>query len=96
MRWQEVFPVLASIGVLIVVGILERQSRILAALTATMPLTAPLALWIVFNSSQGEQVAVSQFSLGLLLRILPTVAFLMMVWLAARQGLRLGPMRSAG
>jgi uncharacterized membrane protein (GlpM family) len=96
MKWQDVFPVLVSIAVIICVAVLERQSRILAALTATMPLSAPLALWIVSQSSHAEQGAIAQFSLGLVLGILPTVAFLLVVWLAARQGFRLGPMLLAG
>ncbi len=96
MKWNDILPVAVSMLVIILVAILEKQSRIVAALTATMPLTAPLALWIVYNSARGDQVAVSQFSLGLLLGILPTVAFLAVVWLGARQGLRLAPLLLLG
>ena len=70
MRSQDVVPVLLSIVVIILVAVLEKQSKLFAALTATMPLTAPLALWIVYSSNGGEKEAVSNFSLSLLLGLL--------------------------
>ena len=57
-----------------------------------MPLTTPLALWIVYSSSAGDKTAVPQFSLSLLLGLIPTLAFLIAVWLAARAGMKLAPM----
>ena len=85
-------PVLLSILVIILVAVLEKQSKLFAALTATMPLAAPLALWIVYSSNAGDKTAISQFSLSLLLGLLSTLAFLITVWLAARAGLKLVPM----
>jgi len=93
---QDIVPVVLSIVVIILVAILEKQSKLFAALTATMPLTAPLALWIVYSSSAGEKTAVSQFGLSLLLGILPTLAFLIAVWLASRAGMKLVPMILTG
>jgi len=61
-----------------------------------MPLAMPLALWIVYSSNAGDKNVVSQFSLSLLLGILPTLAFLITVWLAARAGMKLIPMILAG
>jgi len=92
MKSQDVVPVVVSIAVIILVAVLEKQSRLVAAITATMPLTAPLALWIVYSAAGGERTAVVEFSFGLLLGIIPTVAFLVAVWLASRAGLKLGPM----
>lgn len=92
MKSQDILPVLLSIVVIILVAVLEKQSKLFAALTATMPLAAPLALWIVYSSNGGDKTAVSQFSLSLLLGLLPTMAFLITVWLAARAGLKLIPM----
>jgi CDP-diglyceride synthetase len=91
MKWQDVLPVLLSILIIIAVAILEKQSKLAAALTATMPLTAPLALWIVYTSSEGDREATSQFSLGMLLGVFPTIGFLITVWLASRAGFRLVP-----
>ncbi len=96
MKSQDVVPVVASIVVIILVAVLEKQSKLVAAVTATMPLTAPLALWIVYSSVGGERTAVTEFSFGLLLGIIPTVAFLAAVWLASRTGLKLGPMILVG
>lgn len=96
MRSQDVVPVLLSIIVIILVAVLEKQSKLFAALTATMPLTAPLALWIVYASNAGEKTAVTNFSLSLLLGLLPTLAFLVTVWFAARAGMKLVPMVVTG
>jgi hypothetical protein len=92
MKSQDIVPVVLSIVVIILVAVLEKQSKLFAALTATMPLAAPLALWIVYSSNAGDNTAVSQFSLSLLLGLLPTMAFLLTVWLAARGDMKLVPM----
>lgn len=96
MKSQEIIPVVLSILVIVLVAVLEKQSKLFAALTATMPLASPLALWIVYSSNAGDKVAVSQFSLSLLLGLLPTMAFLLTVWLAARAGMKLAPMIMMG
>ena len=96
MKSQDILPVVLSILVIILVAVVEKQSKLFAALTATMPLAAPLALWIVYSSNSGDKNAVSQFSLSLLLRLLPTLAFLVTVWLAARSGMKLLPMILTG
>lgn len=96
MKWSEVVPVIISVVVIILVSIVEKQSKLAAAVTATMPLTAPLALWIVYSSNQGERQAVTQFTQSMLIGILPTVAFIAAVWLASRLGLKLVPMLLIG
>jgi len=96
MKSQDLLPVILSIIVIILVAVLEKQSRLIAAITATMPLAAPLALWIVYASSGGEKEAVSSFSLGMVLGFLPTMAFMVAVWLAARAGMKLVPMIATG
>lgn len=96
MKSQDILPVIFSIIVLILVAVLEKQSKLFAALAATMPLTAPLALWIVYSSNSGDKTAVSQFTFSLVLGLLPTLAFLVTVWLAARAGIRLIPMVLTG
>ena len=49
MKLQDAVPVLLSTLIIVLVAILEKQSKLFAALTATMPLNAPLALWIVYS-----------------------------------------------
>ncbi|MGD2162487.1 MAG: hypothetical protein PVI81_01765 [Anaerolineales bacterium] len=87
MKTNDVVPVLISILVIILVAIVEKQSKLLAAVTATMPLTAPLALWIVYSSVGGDQAQMELFSRSLVLGILPTFAFLITVWLTSRAGM---------
>jgi hypothetical protein len=96
MKTQDILPVVLSVVVIILVAVLEKQSKLFAALTATMPLTTPLALWIVYSASAGEKSVVSQFSFSLLLGLLPTLAFLIAVWLAARAGMKLVPIILTG
>jgi len=92
MKTQDILPVLLSIIVIILVAVLEKQSKLFAAITATMPLAAPLALWIVYSSSGGDNEAVSNFTKSMFLGFLPTLAFIVTVWLAARADMKLGPM----
>jgi hypothetical protein len=96
MKTQDILPVVLSIVVIVLVAVLEKQSKLFAALTATMPLAAPLALWIVYSSNAGDRTTVAQFSLSLLLGLFPTLAFLVAVWLAARAGMKLMPMMLTG
>ena len=96
MKTQDILPVVLSILVILLVAFLEKQSKLFAALAATMPLATPLALWIVYSSNAGDKTVMSQFSLSLLLGVLPTVAFLITVWLAARAGMKLGPILLTG
>ena len=96
MKTQDILPVVLSIVVIILVAVVEKQSKLFAALTATMPLTTSLAFWIVYSSNAGDKNVVSQFSLSLLLGLLPTLAFLITVWLAARAGMKLVPIILTG
>ena len=96
MKTQDYLPVVLSIIVIILVAVLEKQSKFFAAITATMPLAAPLALWIVYSSSAGDKEAVSSFTLSMFLGFLPTLAFIITVWLAARAGMKLAPMILTG
>ena len=96
MKSQDSLPVILSIIIIVLVAILEKQSKLFAALIATMPLAAPLALSIVYSSNAGDQTAVSEFTFGLVVGLLPTLAFLIAVWLAARAGMKLVPMVPTG
>jgi len=96
MKAQDVLPVVLSIVVIILVAVLEKQSKLFAAITATMPLGIPLALWIVYSANAGDKQVVSQFSLSLLLSFFPTLAFVVAIWFAARAGMKLGSMLITG
>ena len=96
MKTQDILPVLLSIIVIILVAVFEKQSKLAAAITATMPIGATLALWIVYSANRGERDTMEQFSIGLLIGIIPTIGFLVAAWLSARAGLKLIPMLLVG
>ncbi len=96
LKTKEVLPVLFSIGVIILIAILQRQSKFVAAITATMPINTTLAWWIVYSANSGDQGTMEQFGLGMLLGIFPSVGFITASWLAARAGLKLLPMLLVG
>jgi hypothetical protein len=96
MKTQEILPVVISVLVIIAIALLEKQSRAVAALTAVMPLTAPLAIWIVYSSSGGEPAAMNEFTSGLVLGLIPTFGFAIAAWMAARAGMKLGPIILSG
>jgi hypothetical protein len=47
--------------IVIPVAVIQERSRHLAAIIATMPVTAPLAMWIVFSASRGDQRQTADF-----------------------------------
>ncbi len=96
MKWQDIVPLIISILVIILVAALQKYSKLAAAVTATMPLTAPLALWVVYSLNDGRQEATTQFAQSMLIGVIPTVGFLIALWLAARAGAKLGPMIGIG
>ena len=96
MSWHRLAPIVLSIAVIILIAILQEQSKVIAAITATMPLTAPLGIWIVYAAHAGDQKAVAEFNGSMLIGIWPTIGFLVAAWLAARAGWRLGPILLAG
>jgi len=96
MKMQEVLPVIISIGVIIAIAVVEKQNKTIAAITAVMPATAPLALWIVYSSSGGERAALGEFTSGLILGLIPTFGFAIAAWLAVHAGMKLGPILLSG
>ena len=90
MRTNEVLPVIISILVIITIALVQRQSKLVAAITVTMPLNVALGYWVVAAASNGEQEAVTDFSQGMLVSIVPTLGFLLVLWLATRSGARPG------
>jgi hypothetical protein len=67
-KTQDVLPALLSIIVIILVTIMEKQSKLFAALMATMHLAAPLALRIVYSSEPFIRTAAN---FRLLIRVNP-------------------------
>ncbi|MEJ5223370.1 MAG: hypothetical protein WHV44_02860 [Anaerolineales bacterium] len=96
LKLQDILPVVLSVFIIVLVAVLEKQSKLFAAITATMPLTIPLALWIVYSSTSGDQTAVTRFTQGLVLSLIPTFLFAVTTWAAARAGMKLLPIIVSG
>jgi hypothetical protein len=89
---RQIAPVVISILVIITVAVLRSYSKTLAAITATMPINIPLALWIIYASDDSTSHDVTQFAAHLLGGLIATGAFTGVMWLAARAGWSLIPM----
>ena len=61
-----------------------------------MPIGATLAIWIVYSANSGDQETMQDFSVGLLMGIIPSIGFLLAAWLAFRNALKLMPMLLVG
>ena len=96
MKSQDIIPVLLSIVVIVLVAVIEKQNKFAAAITATMPIGATLAIWIVYSANSGDQQTMKDFSVGLLTGIIPTLGFLFAAWFSFRAGLKLVPMLLVG
>ena len=93
---RQVGPVILSILVIIAVAVVRNYSRTLAAVTATMPVSIPLSLWIIYSGYDGDRQQVQQYTDALPMGLLSTLAFTVAVWLTARAGWKLWPMIGAG
>jgi hypothetical protein len=52
---------------------------------ATMPLTAPLAMWIVFSASRGDQRQTADFAGSMVIGSVASLLFVLACWLGLRQ-----------
>jgi hypothetical protein len=84
--WRRIAPVLASIVVIIVIAVLRARSKVLAAVTATMPVSIALGLWIVYVAEDGDRTAVITFTRSMFFGLIAAWMWLLAVWVAARAG----------
>lgn len=96
MKLETVLPLIVSIVILIAIALLKEHSRLVAAITAFMPVNLSLGMWIVAANAQDEHQALVEFTQGLGFGGVPTLIFLLVVIWGARAGLRLGPLLLAG
>lgn len=94
--WRRIAPVFASIAVIIVIAILREGSKALAAITATMPISVALALWIIHTGEGTDQAALVEFIRSMIVGVLATLVWLLAVWLTARAGWGLGGLLLVG
>ena len=82
---ERFVTVLFSVLIVILVAVVQDRSRPLAAIIATMPLTAPLAMWIVFSASGGNQRETADFVGSMVIGGVASLAFVLACWLGFRQ-----------
>jgi hypothetical protein len=82
---DRVLPVVVSVLVIVAVAIVQERSRFLAATIAAMPLTAPLAMWIVFSASDGDQRQTADFMASMAVGTAATLVFVVVCWIGLRQ-----------
>ena len=82
---ERAVTVLLSVLVVVLVAVVQERSRHLAAIIATMPLTAPLAMWIVFSSSRGDQRQTAVFVRSMVIGSVGSLLFVLACWFGLRQ-----------
>ena len=83
---ERVVPVVLSLLIILAVAVAQERSRHLAAIIATMPLTAPLAMWIVFSASGGDPRQTADFVGSLVIGSVASLIFVLACWFGLRQG----------
>jgi uncharacterized membrane protein (GlpM family) len=81
---EKLVTVLLSVLIVVMVAVVQDHSRHLAAIIATMPLTAPLAMWIVYSASR-DQRQTADFVGSMLVGIVGNVVFVLTCWLGFRR-----------
>ena len=69
----------------VLVAVVQVRSCHLAAILATMKLTIPLAMWIVFSATQGDRRQSAEFAGSMVLGSVATLACILAAWLGFRQ-----------
>ena len=82
---ERAVTVLLSVLVVVLVAVAQERSRHLAAIIATMPLTAPLAMWIVFSASRGDHRQTADFVGSMVIGSVASLVFVLACWFGLRQ-----------
>jgi uncharacterized membrane protein (GlpM family) len=82
---EKFVTVLLSVLVVVLVAVVQERSRHLAAIIATMPLTAPLAMWIVFSGSRGDLGQTADFVGSMIVGFVGSLVFALACWVGFRR-----------
>jgi hypothetical protein len=82
---EKAVTVLLSVMIVVLVAVVQGHSRTLAAIIATMPLTAPLAMWIVFSASRGDHRQTADFVGSMVIGSVASLVFVLACWLGFRR-----------
>ncbi len=86
MNLQKFLPVATSIVIILIVAVLREKSRTLAAIFGTMPINMPLAMWLVYSSSDQNTATITPFTGSLITGLLTSVVWLLVVYVSLRLG----------
>jgi hypothetical protein len=86
MNFQKLLPVISSIAIILVVAFLRERSRTLAVIFATMPINMPLALWLLSDTTNGDQAVLTNYVQNLIVGLVPGFIWLFVVYVAVRVG----------
>ncbi|MBN1119456.1 MAG: hypothetical protein JXJ17_00130 [Anaerolineae bacterium] len=87
--WPKVIPVLISIAIIILVAILSDSLPMVAAITATAPMTFPLSMWVVYASTGNDREVLASYTQSMMVGLGATLGFAIGVWIATRYRLGL-------
>ena len=82
---EKAVTVLSAVLIVVVVAVVQEYSRYLAAIIATIPVTAPLAMWIAFSASRGDQRQTGDFAGSMVVGSVASLVFVLACWLGFRQ-----------
>ena len=77
---EKLIPVVVSVVIIVLVAVLQERSREMAAIAAVMPITMPLAAWIVFSASGGNHHQTAEFVRSMFTAYVPTLFFVAALW----------------
>jgi uncharacterized membrane protein (GlpM family) len=82
---DKALPVVVSVVIIVLVAVVQERARHVAAIVAMLPLTAPLAAWIVYSASGGDHQQTAQFVRSMLAASIANVVFIVVCWYGLRQ-----------
>jgi uncharacterized membrane protein (GlpM family) len=82
---QKLVPVLISLIVIILIAVMQERSRFIAAIVATMPVSAPLAMWIIYKASNNDSGKTEDFVGSMMIGIIINVIFMAACLIAFKQ-----------
>ena len=96
MKSQDILSVVISIVIIIAIALLQKQSKVIAAIISTTPVRAALGIWVVYSAVEGSKTEMVKFNESVALSLIPTFLFAVAAWMAARAGWKISGQLIAG
>ncbi len=75
-----------ALVILFIVTTVAERDRRLAGILATMPVNITLALWVFYANSNSDSFAAADLAQGMVIGLIPTMIFIVVVWLTMSRG----------